>query len=56
MEEKMRGLVLYGANCTIDIWEAWKREFIEFDLVFVEYPHDILQTSIFSCQLSFVLV
>jgi pimeloyl-ACP methyl ester carboxylesterase len=41
----MRGLVLYGANCTIEIWDAWKREFIEFDMVFVEYPHDILQTA-----------
>lgn len=39
----MKGLVLYGLNCTTDVWDTWKKEFMNYDMVFVEYPHDITQ-------------
>lgn len=37
----MRGLVLYGAKCTIDVWDAVKSRLSIYDVTFVEYPHDI---------------
>lgn len=41
----MKGLVLYGANCTLSIWEALKEQLSEYDLHYVDYPHEVLQKS-----------
>ena len=41
----MKGLFLYGANCTIQVWSEIKRFFSDFDITYVEYPHDITQNA-----------
>lgn len=37
----MRALFLYGANCTLDIWNNIRNEFKKIDCDFIAYPHDI---------------
>lgn len=39
----MRGLILYGANCTLDVWDTLKCELSVHNVTFVEYPHNILE-------------
>jgi len=41
----MKGLFLYGANCTIQVWSEIKRFFSGFDIAYVEYSHDITQNA-----------
>lgn len=37
----MRGLFLYGANCTLEIWDNIKDELENMNCDFLEYPHEI---------------
>lgn len=39
----MKGLLLYGAYCTQDIWQPLKKSLSRFDLTFAIYPHALLQ-------------
>lgn len=39
----MRGLILYGANCTLDVWDTLKSELTAHNVTFVEYPHNITE-------------
>lgn len=39
----MRGLILYGAYCTLDIWDKLKSELSVHNVTFVEYPHNITE-------------
>ncbi len=39
----MKGLALYGAKCTIDIWKSFRRQMEEYDITYVEYPHFITE-------------
>ncbi|KPU44454.1 alpha/beta hydrolase family protein [Oxobacter pfennigii] len=39
----MRGLVLYGANCTLDVWDTLKNKLTVHNVTFVEYPHNITE-------------
>lgn len=39
----MRGLILYGASCTLDVWDKLKNELTVHDVTFVEYPHNITE-------------
>lgn len=39
----MRGLILYGAKCTIDVWDTMKSELAVHNVTFVEYPHNIIE-------------
>ncbi|MGB8454605.1 MAG: hypothetical protein WCD89_20030 [Anaerocolumna sp.] len=39
----MKGLALYGAKCTIDIWKSFRRQMKEYDITYVEYPHFITE-------------
>jgi pimeloyl-ACP methyl ester carboxylesterase len=41
----MKGLFLYGANCTSQVWSGIKRFFSDFDITYVEYSHDITQSA-----------
>lgn len=41
----MKGLFLYGANCTSQVWSEIKRFFSDFDITYVEYSHDITQNA-----------
>ncbi len=36
-------MVLYGAKCDINIWASIKDGLSEFDLEYIEYPHEILE-------------
>lgn len=38
-----KGLFLYGINCTLTIWDEVKDAFLDMDVTFVEYPHEITQ-------------
>lgn len=37
----MKGLFLYGVNCTNDIWENIKEGMASYDITYVTYPHEI---------------
>ncbi|BBF45340.1 hypothetical protein lbkm_4107 [Lachnospiraceae bacterium KM106-2] len=37
----MKALLLYGANCTVGIWNQWKEELKEENFEYVEYPHEV---------------
>ena len=37
----MNALFLYGANCTLDVWNNLREEFRDINCDFVEYQHDI---------------
>lgn len=37
----MNALFLYGANCTLDVWNNLREGFSDINCEFVEYPHDI---------------
>ena len=39
----MRGLILYGANCTLDVWDTLKSELTAHNVTLVEYPHNITE-------------
>ena len=39
----MRGLILYGAKCTVGVWDALKGKLAIQDVTFVEYPHNITE-------------
>lgn len=39
----MRGLILFGAKCTVDVWDKLKSELTIYDVTFVEYPHSITE-------------
>lgn len=39
----MKGLVLYGAMCTLDVWDALESNLSEHNVIFAEYPHDITE-------------
>lgn len=41
----MKGLFLYGASCTADVWALIKETMAEYDNTFVEYPHEIIQNA-----------
>ncbi|MEW8995698.1 alpha/beta fold hydrolase [Clostridium sp.] len=41
----MKGLFLYGANCTSQVWNKIKRFFSDFDITYVEYSHDVTQNA-----------
>lgn len=45
-ERKMRILVLYGVNCTIKIWENMKPYFADYEVDYVEYPHEVTERAI----------
>ncbi len=40
-----RGLLLYGMNCTVDIWDGLNDAFSGFDVDFVTYPHEITRNA-----------
>lgn len=37
----MNALFLYGANCTLDVWNTIRDEFTDINCDYAEYPHDI---------------
>ncbi len=37
----MRGLFLYGLGCTNEIWKEIENEFLNMDITYIEYPHEI---------------
>lgn len=37
----MRLLILYGVNCTKDIWNVIDPYLKEFEIDYVEYPHEV---------------
>ena len=39
----MKGLFLYGAKCTNQVWSEIKKKILDFDITYVEYSHDITQ-------------
>lgn len=39
----MRGLILYGANCTLNVWNKMKGELAVHNIKFVEYSHNITE-------------
>jgi len=39
----MKGLVLYGAKCTIDIWKSFRKQMEAYDITYVEYPHFVTE-------------
>lgn len=39
----MRGLILYGAKCTLDVWDTMKSALTVHSVTFVEYPHNITE-------------
>ncbi len=39
----MKGLALYGAKCTIDIWKSFRGQMEEYDITYVEYPHSLTE-------------
>lgn len=39
----MRGLILYGANCTLDVWDTLRSKLTVHNVTFVEYPHYITE-------------
>lgn len=41
----MRGLFLYGLNCTNEIWNKIENKFLDMNITYVEYPHEITQKS-----------
>lgn len=45
MKEKQRLLVLYGVNCTKEIWSRLSPCLKDFQVDYVEYPHDITQNA-----------
>lgn len=40
-ERKMRLLMLYGVNCTVEIWENMKPYLADYEIDYVEYPHEV---------------
>lgn len=40
-----KGLFFYGINCTLAIWDKVKDAFLDMDVTFVEYPHEITQNA-----------
>lgn len=41
----MKGLFLYGINCTIDVWSQVKQYFLDIEIDYVEYPHTITKNA-----------
>lgn len=41
----MKGLFLYGINCTSDIWTDIQDDLSHFDIDYVEYPHSITEAA-----------
>ena len=39
----MKGLALYGAKCTIDIWNSFSKKMEGYDITYVEYPREITE-------------
>lgn len=39
----MKGLALYGAKCTIEIWKQFQIEMEKYDITYVEYPHSLTE-------------
>lgn len=37
----MRLLMLYGVNCTNKIWDYIKPYFADYEIDYVEYPHEV---------------
>jgi len=37
----MKGMFLYGANCTLDVWDRFKPHFNEPDTIYTAYPHTV---------------
>ncbi|MEA5040280.1 MAG: alpha/beta hydrolase [Clostridiaceae bacterium] len=41
----MKGLFLYGINCTLDVWSDLRDKLNDIDIVYAEYPHEITQNA-----------
>lgn len=41
----MKGLFLYGINCTCDIWSKVLKYFLDIEIDYVEYPHTITKSA-----------
>ncbi len=41
----MRLMMLYGVNCTKDVWNHIVPYFKNFEIDYVEYPHEITSTA-----------
>ena len=41
----MKGLFLYGANCTMDVWTRFKPFFDTPETRFIAYPHSITENA-----------
>ncbi|WP_167955429.1 alpha/beta fold hydrolase [Anaerosporobacter faecicola] len=39
----VKGLVLYGANCTVEVWEKLKTHLEGEELTYVAYPHEVTE-------------
>ncbi|WP_170313391.1 hypothetical protein [Lacrimispora amygdalina] len=39
----MKGLALYGAKCTIEIWKQFQIQMEKYDITYVEYPHSLTE-------------
>ena len=40
-EQEMRLLMLYGVNCTVEIWNSMKPYLADYEVDYVEYPHEV---------------
>lgn len=41
----MKGLFLYGLNCTCEVWSHIIHYFLDIEVVYVEYPHTITKSA-----------
>lgn len=41
----MKGLFLYGINCTCDIWSQLGKYLLDIDIDYVEYPHPVTKSA-----------
>lgn len=39
----MKGLALYGAKCTIDVWNSFRCQMEGYDITYAEYPHSLTE-------------
>ena len=42
----MRILILYGVNCTKEIWGELNTHLSDYEVDYVEYPHEITQKAL----------
>lgn len=42
----MKLLMLYGVNCTINVWDGLAPYLKDYEVDYVEYPHELTMTAI----------